>query len=205
MSLDKICLLQDTWTLYDHIKTVDKNDYEGGTKVIGKFNSIQSFWALYNNIPKPGSLFYQKEIGKPYYIIMKNDIQSGQKREVSAISIFKNDIQPKWEDPNNVLGGDLQLRKFCYKDIPATEYLDMIWLDSILSCIGCQFRDHDKINGIRVVDGSVFSASNSKPLYRIEIWFSTEDVKDSVEEDMRSFLNLTANDILVYKSHGPED
>ena len=191
--------LRSSWVLYDHIKS-GETDYDKCTRIIGTFDNIESFWILFNNLYGPSDLFFQKEIGKPYYIIPKKDDLSEQKREISALSMFRSNILPKWEDPQNIVGGELSLKKFFSKDMSIIKYLDHLWLNTAMLCIGEQFTNSEKITGIRVVDSSV--AATGKQLFRIEIWFNDPSMKDILENEFRSMLNLDKNDKISYVSHG---
>jgi hypothetical protein len=184
--------LNDTWLFYDHTKT-SNTDYETGTRILGTFDNVYDFWEYYNKLPGPSSLFYQTEYSKPYYMY------GNKKREVSSISLFRRNIQPKWEDPKNKHGGELSLRKFYVDENTFNkpiQYLDNLWLLLCMAVVGEQFRHSEKITGIRVVD-----SSNNTPLYRIELWFSEIGLKDSFEQDLRKVLKLSLKDTLQFTSH----
>ena len=68
---DKI--LNDTWIIYDHEKS-NNDDYDKSTRIIGQFNTVIDFWTYYNQLLPPSKLFYQKDIGKPYYEIIEASI-----------------------------------------------------------------------------------------------------------------------------------
>jgi translation initiation factor 4E len=184
--------LATSWSLYDHKKSTNL-DYEGGTRFIGSFKTVPEFWGYFNNLPKPSDLFYQKDIGKPFYDI------NGSEREIASISLFRKGIKPEWEDPHNKIGGEVTLRKFYKKGIAPVEYLDQLWENLSMGCIGEQFSKAESVTGIRVVDSSV--PSHKKPLYRIELWFSNLEYAYKMEEDFKRILNLPENDKIHFKSH----
>ena len=193
---EKNLKLATAWTLYDHKKS-SNHDYDGGTRFIGSFGTVPEFWSFYNNLPKPSDLFYQKDIGKPFYDI------NGSEREIASISLFRKGIEPKWEDPHNSIGGEVTLRKFYKKGIAPVEYLDQLWENLSMGCVGEQFSNSESITGIRVVDSSV--PSHKKPLYRIELWFSNLEYADDIGEDFKRILNLPENDKIHFKSHVVEN
>lgn len=184
--------LNDTWIIYDHEKS-DNQNYEKSTRKIGEFNTINGFWSFFNNIPKPSDLFYQRDTGKPFYNYNNED------REVASISMFRDGVLPEWEDPRNKHGGEIILRKFFRKGVAPVEYLDFLWETLAMGCVGEQFINSDNITGIRVVDSSM--VNDDKPLYRIELWFSNLDFKDSLEKDFKKILALPMSDKIHLKIH----
>ena len=183
--------LSTTWKLYDHEKS-GSDDYDKSTRYIGSFNDAITFWQYFNNIPTPSKLFYQINTGKPYYQLKDS------KREISSISLFRNDIQPKWEDPVNKLGGEISIKKFYKRQTTPIKYLDTLWESLVLNCIGENFQYSEEITGIRVVDSSV----NNKPLYRIELWFSNLEHSEEIEYNIRKVLKLDAGEKFFHKKHG---
>lgn len=190
---------QSKWIFYDHMKS-EQFDYDECTRFIASFDNVSDFWSLINNLPKPSDLFYQKEIGKPHYIYKEDP------REVSSISMFRDGIAPKWEDPLNRDGGEIALKKFFYnKNIVPIDYVDSLWIRLIINIIGEQFTNSLNITGIRVVDSyntdPLKSSDKNKPLYRIEMWFTDISHKELYEKEIRSILNLAPNDKIIFKSH----
>jgi hypothetical protein len=212
------------WIIYDH-KKGNSSDYDKCTKSIGSFTNIHEFWSLFSRYPLPSALFYQKDSGKPSYIhkdqsrsldqsqvqISGAQNQNQIQREVSAISIFRDGIQPKWEDKKNKNGGDLGLRKYYSKDISPIEYLDILWSKLVLNVIGEQFTFSSKITGIRVID-STNVATASKPLYRLEIWFTYEPdivqiikIKDRDQVQDLDKVQVDKDQVQVQVQKGPID
>jgi len=190
--LRKSLKLGTSWTIYDHEKSTN-TDYDKSTRVIGSFDNIIDFWSYFKVLPGPSSLFFQKETGKPYYMY------NNKKREVASISLFRTGVEPKWEDPQNINGSEISLRKFYNKDLPPIIFLDNLWLNLAISCIGEQFLRSEEITGCRVVDSSL--VASGKPLYRIELWFKDQkkqDEIDTLDRQFKTFLKLTTNDKLTY-------
>ena len=180
---DNLLKLNDTWILWEHQKN-NNNNYDQNTKKLGSFDNLKDFWRYYNNYPYP-SIIFSDGFDKP---IIKNP-----DREIGSISLFKNGILPKWEDPKNTNGGEIALRKF--KNI---EELDELWEKLSILCIGSQIKYPELITGIRVVDSSI---PNKKALYRIELWFSDKNKKEEIENSFKNLLNLGPFVQIHYKEH----
>ncbi|PWW76683.1 eukaryotic translation initiation factor 4E [Tuber magnatum] len=74
---------------------------------IQTFDSVEEFWAIYNNVPTPSIL------------PNKSDYQ-----------LFKFGIRPEWEDPSNKRGGRFS---FMFRE---KRNIDTQWLDLLLATIG---------------------------------------------------------------------
>lgn len=57
--------------------------------------------------------------------------------------MFKANVKPVWEDPNNVNGGSFVLRFDKSKG-------DKIWEDVALGFVGLNLGDNPEINGVRL-------------------------------------------------------
>jgi hypothetical protein len=176
--------LESEWTLWEHQKNTD-NNYEKNSCRMGTFSTIPEFWKYYKHYPTPSKIFFD---GKTKSILKDPD------REVTSISLFRKGIEPKWEDSKNRNGGELALRKF-----KSLEYLDSVWEDLSMYCIGEQFNKSDYITGIRVVDSSI--PTNKRMLHRVEIWFSDLSVKDEIEKSFREFFQIGNFNQLYFKEH----
>lgn len=184
--------LTHNWVLYDHTKS-DSDTYEASTRKIAVINSVVKFWRIFNFYPKPSTLFNAGG-GKP---------TMGMK-EISSISMFKNNILPKWEDPVNSLGAEVSKRKFSRKD--PLEELDSDWLNILMACIGGQIDS--SVTGVRVVDSSSQKKNNYtgniefKLLYRVELWFDNISKRDIIEEQFKNILGLEdIKGTIHYKEH----
>lgn len=120
--------LETTWSLYAH---ASDNDYQSNIIFIGKVDTIESFWRLYNNIPRLNIMF--KSDSTTYC----------NGRVINGFSFFRNDILPEWEDIHNVDGSE-----WCWRGTLEEIKLNKIWDELLLRCIGEYFEN---VNGIRVV------------------------------------------------------
>ncbi|XP_064632570.1 eukaryotic translation initiation factor 4E-like [Lineus longissimus] len=113
--------LQNKWALwfYKH----DKNkDWVANLKLITAFDTVEDFWALYN------------------YVQPASKLPSG-----CDYSMFKDGVEPKWEDDFNKAGGRWLInldKKQRHTD------LDNFWLETLLCLIGEAFEEaSDEICG----------------------------------------------------------
>lgn len=179
---------KSSWNIYNHIKC-DQNDYDLNTQLMGTCSSVFEFWTCYDVIPKPSQLFYQKDTGKPF---STTNIDS--KREISSISVFKNGILPKWEDPINKKGGEIEYRLKTETNI---DVIDKMWLYLCMYCMAELITN--SITGFRLVDSSIIA--QSKPLYRVEIWFSDLNEAKQIETIFRDIFKIDPEIKLNMKKH----
>jgi len=180
--------LPDKWTFYDHEKKSEET-YDNCMRVLGTMSLVSEYNFLMKNLERPSALFYNKEIVKPYY-----EFSNGIDREISSISLFRDGVLPKWEDPRNINGGEVSIRKFNKKSCNNIfECIDEYWLTLINNCICENIPLSKDITGIRVVDSSI--VSSKKPLYRIELWFSTAENKDYFMNFFKNLFKVHITDI----------
>jgi len=114
--------LQYRWVLW-YCKQDRTKAWEECLKEVASFDTVEDFWALYNHIQLASGLSW----GSDYYL-------------------FKEGIQPMWEDPNNIEGGRWLIQVDKNK---RNELLDHYWLELLMAVIGEQFDDHgDQICGL---------------------------------------------------------
>lgn len=113
--------LQNTWALW-FFKNDRSKRWEDNLRLVTKFDTVEDFWALYNHIQLSSRL----QMGCDY-------------------NLFKDGVQPMWEDDENKHGGKwlLQLTKQ-----QRQSELDRCWLETLLCLIGEGFgADSDEVNG----------------------------------------------------------
>ncbi|EEC50633.1 predicted protein, partial [Phaeodactylum tricornutum CCAP 1055/1] len=119
--------LNAKWTIwYDNPRLAPEGaDWKENLKMCGHFDSVESFWRVYNNL-KPAS-----QIGLN-----------------SNYSVFRYGVEPSWEDACNREGG-----KFVFS-IPKKDgksRIDDFWLHTVLSTIGeTMDATGDQVNGVVV-------------------------------------------------------
>eukprot|EP01006_Ploeotia_vitrea_P030022 TRINITY_DN62479_c0_g2_i1.p2 TRINITY_DN62479_c0_g2~~TRINITY_DN62479_c0_g2_i1.p2 ORF type:complete len:292 (-),score=41.89 TRINITY_DN62479_c0_g2_i1:1256-2131(-) len=87
---------------------------------LGTVSEVIGFWAHFNHLP------------------LRNIPPD------SSLSLFKDGLQPKWEDPANVLGGHFKITLPDHSLVPPT------WLDLCLATIGEQFHESEFVCGVSV-------------------------------------------------------
>ncbi|CAB55035.1 Eukaryotic translation initiation factor 4E-5 [Caenorhabditis elegans] len=107
------------WFLND-----DRNaSWQDRLKKVYTFNTVPEFWAFYEAILPPSGL---------------NDL--------CDYNVFRDDIQPKWEAPENWDGGRWLI---IINKGKTPEVLDAVWLEILLALIGEQFgKDMESICGL---------------------------------------------------------
>lgn len=67
---------------------------------IGSFNTVEGFWRFQHQIPPPSEMFTNDRGVNKY-----------GDREIEAVSVFRKDVRPEWEDPKNNFGAEFLLKK----------------------------------------------------------------------------------------------
>jgi len=164
--------LQNSWTIwYDNPqKRTNQASWGDHLKKITTFSTVEDFWRVFNNL-KPASSLAQ---GSNYHI-------------------FKEHIEPKWEDAANSKGG-----KWTVSVPPKNRgtSLDQMWLWAVLACIGETFLSPDDVCGVVV---SVRKAGD-----RVQIWTkdaTSEQACRDIGRSLKDALELPENTIIGYQSH----
>jgi len=164
--------LQNGWTIwYDNPgKRTNQASWGDHLRTITTFDTVEDFWRVFNNL-KPASTLPQ---GSNYHI-------------------FKEHIEPKWEDTANARGG-----KWTVSIPPKSRAssLDQMWLWTVLACIGETVLSPDDVCGIVV---SVRKAGD-----RVQIWTkdaTNEGACRDIGRSLKETLELPENVIIGYQSH----
>ncbi|KAJ3451007.1 eukaryotic translation initiation factor 4e related [Anaeramoeba flamelloides] len=110
--------LHNKWTLWVDGFTSSKKWGEDLTRIFD-FETLEDFWALYNNL------------------CTAFELKTG-----ANFRLFKYGIKPEWEDEHNQKGG-----RWSLKLTQSGEKLESIWLDTMLSMIGEHYQPSDEICG----------------------------------------------------------
>lgn len=164
--------LQNGWTIWfdNPGKRTNQASWGDHLRKITTFDTVEDFWRVFNNL-KPASSLPQ---GSNYHI-------------------FKEHIEPKWEDPANSKGG-----KWTVSVPPKSRgsTLDQMWLWTVLACIGETIRSPDDVCGLVV---SVRKAGD-----RVQIWTkdaTNEQACRDIGRSLKETLELPDNVIIGYQSH----
>lgn len=165
--------LHGTWTFwFDNPRLVPAGgDWKESLKNAGSFSTVGSFWSIFNNL-------------KPTDMVASN----------SNYSLFRQGIEPSWEDPANRDGGKFVLA------LPKKEVrggkLDEWWLFTVLAMIGENMDDTgDQVNG------AVISLRKNQD--RIALWIKTTD-RDActmIGERWKKVLRLDEKMTIRYQTH----
>eukprot|EP00596_Hydrurales_sp_CCMP1899_P005670 CAMPEP_0119035216 /NCGR_PEP_ID=MMETSP1177-20130426/2160_1 /TAXON_ID=2985 /ORGANISM="Ochromonas sp, Strain CCMP1899" /LENGTH=436 /DNA_ID=CAMNT_0006993197 /DNA_START=108 /DNA_END=1415 /DNA_ORIENTATION=+ len=143
-----------------------QSNYEECTKVIASFQTVEHFWRVYDHLIRP------------------NDFKS-----TTDYHLFKDGIQPMWEDPANKQGGKWMVK---LKKGLASSY----WEEIVLAMIGEQFDVGNEICG------AVCSVRTSEDI--ISIWNKSSDnieANNRIRDHMRKILKLPTFISVEYKKH----
>lgn len=165
-------VLMFSWSFwYDHPgKRVSQQNWSAFIKKLNTFHTVEDFWCLYNNIVPPSRL-----------------------SPGSNFHLFKEGIEPKWEDPCNERGGKWILAMpRAYRETR----LDDFWLRTVLSTIGENFMHSEE------VCGCVISMRKSQD--KIAVWTTDAENTEailSIGQQMREFLEVPEDLSLGYQVH----
>ncbi|XP_048764596.1 eukaryotic translation initiation factor 4E-like isoform X1 [Ostrea edulis] len=109
--------LQNKWALW-FFKNDRTKEWTANLKLITAFDTVEDFWGLYNHVQKASKL----PSGCDY-------------------SLFKDGVQPMWEDERNKDGGRWLIN--LNKNQRQTD-LDNFWLETLLCLIGESFEEYSE-------------------------------------------------------------
>lgn len=164
--------LQNKWALW-YFKADKSKDWKDNLKLVISFDTVEDFWAVYNHI-KPAS-----------------QISSG-----CDYMLFKDGIEPMWEDTHNRAGGRwlVNLDKRDRRDI-----LDQCWLETLMCLVGEGFD-----NSSDEVCGAVVQIRTKGD--KIAIWTGNVQKADDIMTIGRTYkdrlsLHCRGRITLLYQSH----
>lgn len=163
--------LETKWTLwFDNPNGKQKQATWGQTlRTVYTFDTVEDFWCLYNNIIPPSRL-----------------------SPGSDLHLFREGVEPKWEDPKCEHGGSWKVM------VPKgnKQMLDTMWLHAILAAIGEQWDDGDEVCGIVV---------NVRPKQdRLQVWTKTasnEAAQVGIGRQLKEFLNIPETVKIGFMAH----
>jgi len=163
--------LQNRWTMwYDNPgKKATQQSWAENLKPILTFDTVEDFWRLFNNV------------------VPASKLTSG-----SNYHLFKENIEPKWEDPANEQGGKWII------NLPtkSRNQLDKLWLWTLLACVGENLTDENEVCGAVV--------SIRKQQDKIALWTKTsvsEELVVGIGKKWKLILELPESTIIGFQSH----
>lgn len=159
-------ILNDKWSLY----FVDRS--ASGTEsfdpcLVLSVETVEEFWRLWNNIPTPSQLV-----------------------PGSTVFLFRDGVEPRWEDPSNCDGGCWQMRL----PLRAAETADVAWERLCCQTIAEAWTGphRDTVNGVIVKVRDKY--------FTLQVWV-TERVDDFPHELMDAFEAVIAAFSVDYIKH----
>lgn len=177
-NIEKIHQLHSTWTMWlknGNIKNSgDSCTWDQGLDEIFTFNTVNDFWSLYHHIQTPSNVRHKMD-----YLM------------------FRNNVQPKWEDKMNKEGG---MWKLVIPKEKRKTVLDLVWLETLLSVIGESYGDAtDYIMGVCI--------QRRQREDRLQVWLTeaNDDIVKLIGETLKTkTLNLTSETKLYYLKHADQ-
>jgi len=161
--------LQNTWSLW-FFKNEKGNQWKDNLRLVTSFSTVEDFWAIYNHIQLSSKL----PTGCDYML-------------------FKQGIEPMWEDVQNREGGRWLLTTDKKK---RAQDLDRVWLETLLCLIGESFDDASED-----ICGACVQIRQKAD--KVAIWTTNAHHKDRVMSIGRKFqarIKL-APESLFYQKH----
>ncbi|KAF3701449.1 Eukaryotic translation initiation factor 4E [Channa argus] len=170
--------LQNRWSLW-FFKNDKSKTWQANLRLISKFDTVEDFWALYNHIQ------------------VSSQLMSG-----CDYSLFKDGIEPMWEDEKNKRGGRWLIT--LTKQQRRSD-LDRFWLEThfflsyhqLLCLVGEAFDDYSDD-----VCGAVVNVRTKGD--KIAVWTSDYENRDAVTHIGRVYkerLGLPMKMTIGYQSH----
>lgn len=144
-----------SWSLY----YMDQRDTASGAfepTEIAQIPSIESFWRVFNNVPKPSELPVN-----------------------ATLYLFRTNVAPKWEDPKNRNGGCFTWWTNDFFEGQLSGQLDKRWERVCCMCLGESWSEPLRAHVMGVV------VKLRERAHSIQLWVGTkldEDPKDLVHE-----------------------
>ena len=169
-------VLEYKWTLWfdSHQKGQSQSTYGQSRRRVYTFQTVEDFWRLFNNVKAPSEFSPNTDY-----------------------CLFKEGIEPEWEDPRNEKGGSWTINP---KDVGKQQQdVDDMWLQGVMACIGDQFEESDEICGLMV---SVRTRGN-----RMQLWTRTagnEEAQLSIAKQLKEYLSIPAESQIAFNAHADQ-
>ena len=169
--------LEYTWVLWfdSHQKSQNTSTYGQSRRKVYTFSTVEDFWRLYNNIKLPSEF----PPGTDYLL-------------------FKQGIDPEWEDPSNGNGGSWTLN--IDKNTRNLPDIDSLWMNASMAVVGEQFDESDEICGL--------FCSIRSGRFRMQLWTrngENDDAMRSVGKQLKQHLKILESGKLVFTLHDQKD
>ncbi|KAJ7372448.1 translation initiation factor eIF4E [Desmophyllum pertusum] len=162
--------LQNKWALW-FFKNDKAKSWKANLRLVTSFDTVEDFWGVYN------------------YIQAASKLQSG-----CDYSLFKEGIEPMWEDERNRQGGRWLVNT--QKNFRQQE-LDRLWLETLMLLIGEAFAEYSDS-----VCGAVVQIRTKGD--KLAIWTANatdQDANLGIGRKFRERLNLPPKLHIGYQAH----
>ncbi|PFX24420.1 eukaryotic translation initiation factor 4E-like [Stylophora pistillata] len=162
--------LQNKWALW-FFKNDKTKSWKANLRQVTSFDTVEDFWGVYNHIQAASKL------------------QSG-----CDYSLFKEGIEPMWEDERNKQGGRWLINT--QKNFRQHE-LDRLWLETLMLLIGESFGEYSEN-----VCGAVVQIRQKGD--KLAIWTGNaldQDANLSIGRKFKERLNLPPKVVIGYQAH----
>merc|ERR1719229_1021803 len=161
--------LKTPWVLWERVAT-------GGyaTSKVVTFQTVQEFWSVWNGVPQPSELLDNKRFFRQQI--------SNAPVPIDALMIFRNGIEPQWEDKANTNGGHFQIQ---LKPPSGGGQIDEYWNNLVLAMIGETMEAGQHVTGVRLVD-KLTGKGKVTDAIRLELWYHSKNTQQEVNKLKRS-------------------
>lgn len=162
----KTLYFPNKWRIYAHLHSICMT-YVNSCIKLCEIKSISDYWQVMQNLPIIE--LYENRV------YMKGE-------KVTSFSIFKENITPEWEHPENLHGAEWG----CRENITLDSFKSM-WDELTIALVNNEF---EHVVGVRCINKS----NKSRVLYKIEIWMNTSK-NDEIMKEKKKIDRLLKTDI----------
>lgn len=164
-------VLEYRWTLWfdSHIKGQSSSNYGESRRKVFTFGTVEDFWRLFNNIKMPSEF-----------------------QPNTDYCLFKEGIEPEWEDARNEKGGSWTVQTTRQDAKEADDY----WMTASMAMVGEQLDEGEEICGLFC---SIRNRGN-----RIQIWTrnaDNEDAQKSIGKQLKEVMGIKEENKLAFSAH----
>ena len=176
------CLWEQFDSVVEGERTASTNqaNYGHNMKQVALFNDIPSFARVWKTLPhcQIDKIFFNNKTNNVN--IWKKADGSGSELRIHTLSLFQNNVEPKWEDEVNKQGGEFKISFFA-----ATSTVQTMWERLLFDIVTQEFVHCDFIAGVRLLDKSTTSKQG---FFRIEVWTKFDDESSTLGNEMKAYL-----------------
>merc|ERR1712066_47835 len=182
-SIDDDAPLQSTWRVYFQQKKKDDDarmqsiDWSQNYHEIISFSSVLEFWQGVNHFTVPTKLMVNRN---------------------PSVMIFRDGIQPAWEDPQNMNGGSWRIS--ITDKAMRNEELDRMWFETLLAVIGESLTDNSRT--MDCITGIILQRRSKED--RIQVWtknFFDREAQLAIGYALKRALGITAESQITCTRH----